>query len=943
MPRNSQGVMSLPAGNPVVPGTLIESTWANPTMTDLANEITQSLPRNGSAGMTGPLILSRDGILPKEATTVDQLTAYVSGSNSYLPAGAIQAFAMAAIPTGWLECNGDAVSRTTYANLFATIGTTYGAGNGTTTFNIPDLRGEFIRGWDHGRNVDPGRALGSGQAGANKSHTHPLNDPGHLHPASALDHAHSITDPGNVHAMSNNQSIVTVNNGGDLNITDSPQYGSSGTIASATTGIVVNAAHLTVGVGAGWTGATVAAEGIEARPNNVAMVYCIKAFGALQTDGLGSMAFQNKEAVVITGGTATLATAQVTTAPTAPNDVLRLADASTLNPVTITSTDTDVLSVDIVTVPGTTILRPSTNTADGLAKLDGNGWVPQNLMYYTGMWSGAVPRTYESKAREVVSVLDFGAVGDRITDDGPALAAAVATGLDVYIPHNLTFLMNNRTLVLHTGQRLYGGGTLVKTTSDNDLPSGGAQDGPKFIKIEGKDECVVDSIRFEYLVASSPRLYGVTVENSSNTQIINCVFLGQVSACFVWKNSVNTLFANNRTAGGAFAIATGGDAAGNTDGPVLFTTIYNNYISDSTSEAIDINWDTKHCLIDSNFIYNHNIVAGEEEIDIGGGVCNNITVSNNYLNSMGHALEGINVKLNTTNVKLLNNTIVNGNISNTNSRGIYIDGKTVDVTPATVANCQVEGNTISGFTRGITVAGINKYISVIDNTVTTTSSSANAKGIETGGTTTGIDIVGNRVNGSTTTGGAGIYLNSMTKGNVSGNTVYNYVGAGIQVFSASEATVSANTVFDCTGDGIVLLGGSSKVNVTGNIITNCDDGIVCLAQNSTISGNRSYLNKKCGIILQADNLTCANNTSYDNSVTVTGDSGILLQGGSDFAIISGNQTFDTRGTNRQIGIRIVSASDRCIIQGNISYDNNTYNIQNEGALTNSVVANNITA
>lgn len=77
--------------------------------------------------------------------------------------GVVEAFAGQTPPAGWLECDGAVVSRTTYANLFAVIGTTYGAGDGSTTFKLPDLRGEFIRGWDHGRGVDAGRTLGSSQ------------------------------------------------------------------------------------------------------------------------------------------------------------------------------------------------------------------------------------------------------------------------------------------------------------------------------------------------------------------------------------------------------------------------------------------------------------------------------------------------------------------------------------------------------------------------------------------------------------------------------------------------------------------------------------------------------------------------------------------------------------------------------------------------------------
>lgn len=66
-------------------------------------------------------------------------------------------------PAGWLKANGAAVSRTTYAALFSVIGTTYGAGDGASTFNLPDLRGIFMRGLDDGRGIDPGRALGSYQ------------------------------------------------------------------------------------------------------------------------------------------------------------------------------------------------------------------------------------------------------------------------------------------------------------------------------------------------------------------------------------------------------------------------------------------------------------------------------------------------------------------------------------------------------------------------------------------------------------------------------------------------------------------------------------------------------------------------------------------------------------------------------------------------------------
>ena len=89
--------------------------------------------------------------------------------------GAIMHYAQATPPNGWLEANGAAVSRTTYASLFAAIGTTFGTGNGTTTFTLPDLRGQFVRGWDHGKGVDAGRTLGSTQLDAFQGHRHEMD------------------------------------------------------------------------------------------------------------------------------------------------------------------------------------------------------------------------------------------------------------------------------------------------------------------------------------------------------------------------------------------------------------------------------------------------------------------------------------------------------------------------------------------------------------------------------------------------------------------------------------------------------------------------------------------------------------------------------------------------------------------------------------------------
>lgn len=91
-----------------------------------------------------------------------------------VPSGAVFHFAMNAAPAGYLVCNGAAVSRIAFAALFAAIGTLYGNGDGSTTFNLPDLRGEFLRGADLGRGVDSGRVFGSGQSSMVGPHTHDM-------------------------------------------------------------------------------------------------------------------------------------------------------------------------------------------------------------------------------------------------------------------------------------------------------------------------------------------------------------------------------------------------------------------------------------------------------------------------------------------------------------------------------------------------------------------------------------------------------------------------------------------------------------------------------------------------------------------------------------------------------------------------------------------------
>lgn len=95
------------------------------------------------------------------------------GITNSVPSGGVLAFARSSPPIGWLVANGAAVSRSQYIELFNAIGTTFGAGDGSTTFNLPNLNGRVVRGWNSTAiGLDAGRAFGSVQADQNKRHTH---------------------------------------------------------------------------------------------------------------------------------------------------------------------------------------------------------------------------------------------------------------------------------------------------------------------------------------------------------------------------------------------------------------------------------------------------------------------------------------------------------------------------------------------------------------------------------------------------------------------------------------------------------------------------------------------------------------------------------------------------------------------------------------------------
>jgi microcystin-dependent protein len=192
---------------------------------------------------------------PVNQGTIDvaALAKEVERLKSAVPIGAVLAFPTGIVAPGYLELDGSVQSIATYPDLAAYLGTTYNKGNeGAGNFRLPDSRGEFLRGWDHGRGVDAGRGVGTTQAEAFAAHNHRY-----------FDGTAATFDPaGNWQDGKINGAAASISTGAFL----SP-------IENGSTMQMVNAAN------------TVNAGGAETRPRNLAVMWCIKAWNAPVNQG----------------------------------------------------------------------------------------------------------------------------------------------------------------------------------------------------------------------------------------------------------------------------------------------------------------------------------------------------------------------------------------------------------------------------------------------------------------------------------------------------------------------------------------------------------------------------------------------------------------------------------------------------------------------------------
>lgn len=177
-----------------VPGSSFAKVQAP---SSLGADYSLTLPPTNSTGSTAFVTIDTSNNMGEGPAVTGGLTTAnfaPSVNNALNPPGAITMFGGTSAPTGWFICDGSAVSRTTYSDLFAAIGTNYGVGDTTTTFNLPDFRGIFPRGVDNGAGNDPNSGTRSAVNGGNSG-----DNVGSLQTAATGQYGIGLSDPGHNH------------------------------------------------------------------------------------------------------------------------------------------------------------------------------------------------------------------------------------------------------------------------------------------------------------------------------------------------------------------------------------------------------------------------------------------------------------------------------------------------------------------------------------------------------------------------------------------------------------------------------------------------------------------------------------------------------------------------------------------------------------------------
>ena len=536
-----------------------------------------------------------------------------------------------------------------------------------------------------------------------------------------------------------------------------------------------------------------------------------------------------------------------------------------------------------------------------------------------------------------INVRDYGATGDGVTDDAPAIqnaidAAGAAGGGIVYFPPGtyrvatvysqhggtVTGVPNDDRQFLVVGYdniQLVGDGATIFCNS----VTGGFR--LNMIMVFDCENVTIRNLIFDNdgLDITQSRTQAIVTQEAKKVLIFNCRLQNSTFGIFIYRLSESIRISNCWLDGGGFGILVGGTDTGNDPGVISDLVIENNSIQNVTGESIDINQDCRNFIIRNNFCYNSNTSVdgltpiAAESIDVGGddpllyGL-----IDGNTIIDFRQYIMGIRIKQATTNLKITNNRIFTFAVDPVNTQGIRID---------VAVETQIIGNLISGYTDGI-----NTSASVTDNSQA---------------------LITNNIIKNFTTSGIAIASN---QGKVQNNLIDNSMRAGGAngIFVAGTPTdveVTGNTIYgNSTMDYGIRIAGAINVPVGNNSVNTAEIGIsMASVVNGTVTGNtvRNAQNESL-IVENSTGVTATGNTFLDGNQV--GGSWSVTFNNVDNGIFNANVLSDSRGSGQTM-LGTVNADANCdyiVFTSNSVFNCTAASIGINGAVTNKVDANNLT-
>ncbi len=363
-------------------------------------------------------------------------------------------------------------------------------------------------------------------------------------------------------------------------------------------------------------------------------------------------------------------------------------------------------------------------------------------------------------------------------------------------------------LKIHSGVTIEGAGT-----GSTQLVLGDDA-GHNLLEVVGAENVTIRGIHFDGNRGKQKggERYSIFIQNSRGVVIEDCVFENGVHLRVAGSSS-NVVIRNNRFSGGKYALATQGGSA---EQPVTDVQFIGNYVENTQNEGVDINHHTVRALIADNLFFNCHVSRDGKEtrnevIDIGGGRCEDILVTDNVIDCNGQAVQGIYVKLGSERVIISGNVIRRCGVEPSGGGAIQVSNS---------HEVLISENVIDGALRGILVANATlthpcRNLSIQNNIVRGVAIHGiliNPGGVD------GLHIQNNQLFGGERASGVGILLRECAHFLVTGNSVRGFQGAQIEVNSSCRRGLVAQNVLTAGSEGKTLSVGGKETVQRDNLI-----------------------------------------------------------------------------------------------------------------------------